>query len=81
MNGLIEETYAERILPWGKVNPFTARVSWEMEEEEKLLQENFHPSTRQINKQKRHIYIYKCGSLKLSGSFSKEKEILLHIAD
>lgn len=51
MNGLIEETYAGRTLPWGKVNPFTARVSWEMEEAEKWLQERFHPSTRQINKQ------------------------------
>lgn len=52
MNGSIEETYEERTLPSGKVNPFTAGVSREMEGEGKRLRERFHQSTKQINKHK-----------------------------
>lgn len=77
MNGLIEETYAERTLPREKVNPFTSGVSWEMDEEENWLQERFYSSTRQTNYIDISIYI--CKSLKLVGSFSKEKKI--NIAD
>lgn len=46
------ETYAKRTLLWGKVNLFTAAMSWEIECvcAGGGLQERFHPCTRQTNK-------------------------------